>query len=309
MGCTVTPYTLGVRNVLFGTAKPQKSCILTVADVAASLNDKYFIIHQANVAKTKHYFWFNVAAGGTDPAVPNATGHEIAIASGATAGAVATAANSVINALAWVNSVISSTDATHIEVTLVDNGETWWARDAWQTADQTGFSFVNVQKGRVQKDLGVTNGDTTLSVELDEITITGPQTGAYPLASIRRGQTASASFELKDTSQESTLRIVEMDGFALVTDDSDSKLIAGYGQRQLFTSSDDVADTLTFADPNGDKTKDISLVKAKLNLGELTFSAESEFVLPVSAQCYLDQSLNKNFNFLYFGDLSKLKTV
>lgn len=310
MGCQVTDYQIGVRNIFFGTAKPQKSCILTKADVAASLNNKFFIIHQPNLANTKHVFWYDVASGGTAPTgLGTVTLHEINISTGATAGDVATATNAVINALSWVNSVVSLTDATHIEVTMVDNGATYWARDAEETANQTGFTFVNVQKGRVRINLGVTNGDTVLTKEIDQLAITSPQTGAYVLSNINRGMTGSATFELKDTSQASFVRLFEMDGSAFVTDDADSKVIAGYGQSNLFKSSDVVADTLTLADPTGNTNNDIHLMKAKLTLGELTFSGESELVLPVTAEGYLDQTINPMVNFIAFGDLSKLKTV
>lgn len=311
MSCQVSQFKLGVRDVFFGTAKPQKNCILTKADVAGSLNNKFFVIHNNDQAKTKNVFWYNVNAAGTAPTgFPASTVlHEVELATNATAGAVATATRAVINALAWINADISAADATHIETVHVTNGETFFARDAIRAGAETGFSFVNVQQGRVHRNLGVTNGDTTLSVELDELLITSPQTGAYPLSAIRRGMTATASFELKDTSQSSFLRVVDMDGSSYVTDDADARIIMGYGEKKLFTSSDDVADTLSFKDPSGDANSDIHLVKAKLKLGELTFSAENEFVLPIEADGFLDQSLGKSANFLMIGDLSKIKTV
>lgn len=309
MGCQVTDYQIGVRDVYFGTNIYQQSCILTVADVSASLNNKYFIIHQANAAKTKHVFWFNVASGGTAPTgLGTVTLHEIAIASGATAAAVATAANSVINALTWCNSVISSDDPTHIEVTMTEYGETWWARDTKNSGSKTGFTFVNVRMGRVQQNLGVTNGDTVLTKEIDQLIITGPQTGAYPLAAINRGMTGSATFELKTTSKEMFAKIIGMDGQCYTTDDADQKLICGYGSENLFKSSDVVVDVLSLKDPNGIVDNDIHLMKCKLTLGDLTFSGESELVLPVSAEGYLDTTLDSAANFIMKGDLAKLKS-
>ena len=309
MSCQVTDYQIGVRNVKFGTNKYQKSCIMTVADVAASLNNKYFVMHQPDTTKTKHVFWFNVASGGTAPTgLGTVTLHEVAIASGATAAAVATALNTVIDSLAWAASIISTDDATHIEVTMGAYGETWWASDTKNTGSKTGFTFVNVQKGRVRVDLGVTNGDTVLTKEIDQLVVTAPQTGAYPLSTINRGMTGQCTFELKTTSKESVARLIEMDGQCYTTDDADQKLICGYGSENLFKSSDVVADVLSLEDPNGLTDNDIHLMKSKLTLGDLTFSAESEWVLPVAAEGYLDPTVDSASNFIMKGPLNKLKS-
>jgi hypothetical protein len=53
--------------------------VTAVADVAGSLNNKYFYMASANNA-TQYYVWFNVASGGTDPALANKTGVEVDIA-------------------------------------------------------------------------------------------------------------------------------------------------------------------------------------------------------------------------------------
>lgn len=80
------------------TATAEVTSITCVADVAASLNNKYFFIYSALDA-VKYHVWFNVATGGTDPAPSGSTGIEVAIASGATASAVATAVQGAIDAL------------------------------------------------------------------------------------------------------------------------------------------------------------------------------------------------------------------
>jgi hypothetical protein len=63
--------------------------ITTVADVAGSLNDTYFLINGAD--EIEYYVWFNVNSAGTDPVLPDKTGVEVALATGATANTVAAA--------------------------------------------------------------------------------------------------------------------------------------------------------------------------------------------------------------------------
>jgi hypothetical protein len=102
MACNSNKYNLGIRNIILGSDRPQKFCVFTKADEADSLDGKYFVVHEP-VTQAKHYFWFNTTGGSAvDPAVPNATGHAVAISTGASKSAVASALQAVIDPLAWV---------------------------------------------------------------------------------------------------------------------------------------------------------------------------------------------------------------
>lgn len=68
----------------------EKTTVQTVADIAGSLNSKYFEFYSANNA-THYYIWYNVNSAGVDPAIAGATGVMVALATGATATTVATA--------------------------------------------------------------------------------------------------------------------------------------------------------------------------------------------------------------------------
>ena len=79
---------MGVENIkveamtaTYGEDTAQVETITCVADVAASLNSKYFFLYTS--AGVKHYFWIDVGNTGVDPAPAGATGHEIDITSGA----------------------------------------------------------------------------------------------------------------------------------------------------------------------------------------------------------------------------------
>ena len=81
---------MGVANIrvepmiaTYGEDTAQVETITTVADVASSLQNKYFFLSTS--AGVKHYFWFNVATLGTDPAPAGATGHAVALSANDTA--------------------------------------------------------------------------------------------------------------------------------------------------------------------------------------------------------------------------------
>lgn len=104
--------------------------LTAVADVAGSLNDTYFYIN-AGGNTTQYYVWYNVNAAGTDPAIGGKTGIEVAIATGASANAVALASRAAIGAVSASFSTSGATD--HIIVTAAASGVTTDATDAGAT--------------------------------------------------------------------------------------------------------------------------------------------------------------------------------
>lgn len=73
--------------------------IQTVADVAGSLNNTYFLLDTAQEAK-KYYVWYNVGATGTDPMVAGRTGIAVPIAFNDSAAIVALATKLILDATA-----------------------------------------------------------------------------------------------------------------------------------------------------------------------------------------------------------------
>ena len=307
MACNVQTRNLGPRNILLGKDTYQTFCITAKADVASSLQNAFFVIHEP-VTQTKHYFWFNVATLGTDPAVPNATGHAIAIAANATAIAVASAAAAVIDALTWVSATAT---ADHIDCAMTTTyGYAYECRDSTVDANKTEFTFVVTKFGSTQVDLGGTEGDVSMSLEEQNVEIKTPQTGNFILGEIRQGATLGVSFSLQDTSVAAIRRVMNFYGGTIVPDNGSGKVLSGYGNVNLFKSTDDVATQLILR-PSAlasipDASEDFTLPKAKLKLGELTFSAENILVLPVDAVAYLDTTDNKYLNFFSYGDKSAL---
>lgn len=306
MSCNTQTRNLGPRNILLGKDTYQAGCITTVADVASSLQNKYFVMHEP-VTQAKHYFWINVATLGTDPLVPNATGHAIAISANATASAVASAAQAVIDALLWVAATVST---NHITVTYTTYGYAYEMRDAIASGDKTGFTLTTSTFGQTQVDLGGTEGDVVMTVEEQNVEVKSPQTGNFVTAEIRQGATLGVSFSLQDTSQAAIRRAMNFYGSTIVPDNGSGAVLSGYGSSNLFKSTDDVATQLILRPSKlagiPDKSEDFTMPKAKLKLGELTFSAENILVLPIEATAYLDTSDNAFVNFFSYGDKSSL---
>jgi hypothetical protein len=309
MSCNTQSFQLGVRNIIIGEDRPQVFCVTTKKDVSGSLAGKYFVFH-IPVTNAKHVVWYNVTGDvdSVSPAIPNATMHEVEVAPNATAQAVATATGLVLVAITGIASAVV-TDK-HIEVTFTANGYAYEARDAMIEAKKTSFQIVVTKFGSLQADAGATEGDITLTIEQQVQDITSPQTGDFILAQIRRGVTVSSSFELKSTAESNIRAALNYYGGTYVTDDADSAVISGYGNKNIFKSFDDVVVPVILREPalaaENDPSRDLTIVKGKVALGEITFSAESELVLPIEVTGYLDESKFTGYNLLAYGDSSKI---
>lgn len=309
MSCNTQSFQLGVRNILIGEDRPQKWCVSTRKDVSGSLAGKYFVFH-LGANQAKHYIWLNVTGNvaSVDPAIPNATAHEVEFVANASAQVVAAAvALELLTVTGIATAVVTD---KHIEVTNTANGYNYECRDALIDLKKTGFQITVTKFGSLLADAGPTEGDATLTIETQQLDITSPQTGDFVLAQIRRGVTVSSSFELKATADNDIRRALNYYGGTYVTDDADSAVLSGYGSKNIFKSYDDVVVPVIFREPalaaEGDSSKDLTIVRARVALGEITFSAESELVLPIEVIGYLDQSKFNGLNILKFGDSTKL---
>lgn len=110
--------------------------VVCVADVAGSLNSKYFLL---NTTTTGYYVWLNVGGLGIDPAVVGRTGVEVAVATDATAAQVALAVQTAVDLLAgFVATVLSAT-------ITITNAVAGVVSDA--TAGDSGFAVTVTTQG------------------------------------------------------------------------------------------------------------------------------------------------------------------
>jgi hypothetical protein len=118
----------------FTAAVAEIQTITTVADVAGSLNNKYFFLNEP-APGVGIYVWFNVGGAGVDPGpFAGRTSVMVAISSGASANTVASAVNTALNTLTGRFSSSAATNivtATNSVAGLVSAG----------TAQNSGFTL------------------------------------------------------------------------------------------------------------------------------------------------------------------------
>ena len=129
-------------------ATAEATTVACVADVAGSLNNKYFEFSTYGASADDYYVWFNVNAAGTDPALTGKTAVPVALATGATANAVATAvaaavtAETDVTAAAVTNTVTITNDVDGDVTRTADGGST----------SATGFTITETIRGGLAAD-------------------------------------------------------------------------------------------------------------------------------------------------------------
>lgn len=171
-----------------GSGTEEVTEVTTVADVAGSLNDTYWLL---NSPTTEYYVWYNVSGGGTDPSIGGKTGIEVAISTNDTANDVASATQSAIDSESDFAASVST------NVVTVTNAAVGSVADAEDGASATGFSF-NVTTQGISADidytiLGVDTENSTLLLAEDltvDENVTTSDNG-----SVRSGATEFQSFK------------------------------------------------------------------------------------------------------------------
>lgn len=115
---------------------PNKTNITCTADVAGSLNNKYFFIYD-NPSDTKYHVWFNVSGAGVNPAPANSTAIEVTINTNDPAIIVAAAIALTINAV-YSRKFKPTRNGSVVEIETVKYGLVTASSDF-----NTGFSIIN----------------------------------------------------------------------------------------------------------------------------------------------------------------------
>lgn len=172
----------GTGNVMWvvnvGEGTKEISTVTSVADVAGSLNSKWFKLNSA-YDRRLYYVWYDVNSAGVDPAVSGRTGVKVSVATNATAAQVATATAAAIDALA---DFVASASASAVTVTNATGGP---ATDASDGTAPTTFTFsVSTQGARPTANdyIGSASLGTGLRA-LDVVDLVGlPMVPGLPLA-------------------------------------------------------------------------------------------------------------------------------
>jgi hypothetical protein len=125
--CKITPIAdAGVKEV---------SSITAVADVAGSLNSKYFTFTAGAI---NYYAWLNVNSAGVDPAVPAKTAVPVAVATGASAAVVGAALRAAIASAIGADGVVTGS----AELCVITNALMGNITNVADGAAATGFAFA-----------------------------------------------------------------------------------------------------------------------------------------------------------------------
>lgn len=292
-------------NVTFGEDVMQQEKITCVADVSSSLNNKYFMFYTAG--GTKNYAWFNVAAGGSDPAVPGGTANAVAISANASA-------SSVASALAAVLTAVSGFDATSdgAVVTLVATAA-GYAKPAHEGAAATAFSFEVDFYGDSAIDLGYCDGNIEQSHQENYVDVTSHQTGSQVMSQIHTGNTVGLTLSLKESSVSQLRKILLAEGNSMIPDGTgvSGTEVMGYGTAQQFKQTLGRARKLKLhptALASSNLSRDLTFWKAFPKLSGLSFSGEEILMLPVEFMVYPDYTKDSKINMCVFGDSTQTLT-
>lgn len=302
---TVTNIKIEPMEVYIGTDQALIQTITCVADVASSLNNKYFMLYTA--AGAKHGFWFNVATAGSDPlsGVTGVTSNAVAISEGASASAVATALEAVIEAVTGFDSTVSGAVVT---VTNSSSGYAPFGHDAQATASKTGFAFQVTQVGDSFENVGYLDGDISISaLSRNPVDITAHQDGATILGQILTGAgNPELSFNLKEVTAANFRKILRYSNgeFYPIAASATSGMGGGSaGQFKSPTMCKIVLHPVRLG--IADKTNDFCFWKCVLDLDSISFSGENILTLPVNAKAFKDNTKQGAVDVWMFGDWSQ----
>lgn len=291
----------------FGEDVMQSETITCIADVAASLNSQYFVFYEPS--GTKRYCWYNVGGTGVDPALSGATGSSVAISSGATAAAVASATQAVLDIISGFDCSVSG------EVLTLVRTVKGYCKPSHDGAADTGFSFSVNYYGDEAIDLGCIDGDIEVSHEENYIDLTCHSSGTQVLGNISTGSTVSITLSLKETTIAQLRRIIgtgEGDIALPEGTGAGATEVFGWGTSRQFKGTYSRARKLVLHPaylPAADKSRDLTAWKAFPKVGSITFSGENVFMIPVEFSVYPDYTINGAVRMVSYGDSSQTLTA
>ena len=292
--------------VTFGESIMQSENITCIADVAGSLNNQYFVFYTP--AGAKLYAWYNVAAGGTDPALAGATGHAVAISTNASASAVASATQAVLDAVSGFDCSVDVAVLTLVRTTA------GYAKPSHDGAADTGFTFEVNYYGDAAVDLGYTDGDIEISHEESYVDLTSHQTGSQVLSNISTGNSMSVTINLKETAVSQLRKVLATgEGDVMIPDGTGASAteVLGWGTSRQFKQTIGRARKLVLHPivlPASNMSRDVTIWKAFPKVSSLTYSGENVFMVPVEFSIYPDYSKQDKVQMAAFGDGSQTLT-
>lgn len=294
MSCNATNIKIDPADVSWQIE--EKWCVETVADVASSLNSKYFRLGVSGQSTFSHYVWIDVGNTGTDPAIAGLTGVEVNISANATANTVASAINTAVDALAGFESTVSGNEIT---ITMVGAGD---SAGLLEGVAATGFTFTQQAEGG-DLDLGYLDGDIEVSFEENLFEVTAHQTGVSKLADLRQGVSAEVSLVLKESNKSRFDEIFKAAG-GTYTPSGGTELV-GWGTNRQGSNTIVQARRLVLHPvrlASADYSEDLCFWKAYPMPESVVFSGENPKVMNITFKMYLDENQDEAIKLFSFGD-------
>jgi len=297
-------FLLSAADVSWGT----RECFnFNVNDVAANLGDEYFVfeVPSADFSSTlvEYYLWFNLDAGGTDPAIAGKTGIEIALTTGEDEAAVALAIANGISSPALRVSLDSNVSP---QTTVVIEAE-FKGPIVTPVADvSTGFTFNRARIG-LGGNLGRTSGGIEVTMETTSATILSDQSAQLILDEFYTGQSVEATMSFLEMTPANWRTIVGSVVGDVYTPPSGTELV-GFGESRLYQSFFDLGGELVLHPSRfaaSDRSYDITFWKSVPKPGSINFSGEEAQTMEVTFSALLDSGVQDRINLMAFGDSSQ----
>lgn len=278
--------------------------ITTVADVASSSNNNYFIL--STPSGGLFHVWLDVNNTGVDPAPSGSTAIEVNIAVGATAAAIATAIAAAVDAHADFHAEASGATVTITADAAGDVSD--WSDGPGGNA--TGFTFSQCQEGG-DDYLGLLDGDVEVAFEESLLEVTAHQTGVTLLADLRQGTIATINLTLKECDLPNLKKIFSKASGGSYTPSGGTELfgwgVSRQGLSTLLQSRRLIMHPVAVDD--ADLSQDLCFWKAYPLPDTLVFSGENPKTLGVSFKTYIDTGKPEAIRQFAFGDWSQLVPV
>ncbi len=300
---TVSNIRVEPMSATWGESVYNVQTITCVADVADSLDGKYFFIYATD--GTKYHVWYNTSGGAaSDPAPAGSTAKVVAITTGDSATAVGIATEAVIEAITEMDSTVAS------GVITVTHSAYGYVQPAHEGVG-TGFSFGTTTEGDTAVDLGFVDGDIEVSISEDLVDVKGHETGSNTITQIRTGKQVEIKVSLQETSVTQLKKLYRQGGQGYTPAGAAGTQLVGWGSSKDFTQTLTQAKKLVLHPKvlgTSDKTRDMTFHLCYPQLDSITFSGENTFVIPVTFKVYPKYANNDAIEYFAFGDGSQTLT-
>lgn len=303
MSCDTGTGNIRIEPVNVSWEIEEQSSIVCVADVAESLENKWFGLEASN--GTKYYAWYTVTGGAAavDPAIAGRTALPITIAPNATAAAVATATAAAIDAVG--GGLLFESSAVDDKVYITNIG----AADVEKVFDgtaPTGFTFNQCQQGGYL-DCGLIDGNVESSFESQYLEIKSHQTGTSLRAELRQGTTAEVSLTMQETDIPRLKEVFATVNGGTHTPSGGTELF-GWGTNLQGTNTIIQARRLVLhpVTMGSDRSRDLCFWKSMAMPDSMVFSGEEVNTVSVTFKTYIDSEKPEEIQHWAYGDWTQL---